>query len=74
MTYKLLFKQKKLILHLSLSLQGTQGVYVAAYKTNEFPAFFTETSGCKVLMLNSISVQCFLELHRSLFNKQNFLI
>ncbi|CAL5353944.1 unnamed protein product [Camellia sinensis] len=25
----------------------TQGVCVAAYKTNEFPAFFTETSGCK---------------------------
>ncbi|PIA26482.1 hypothetical protein AQUCO_09300059v1 [Aquilegia coerulea] len=26
----------------------TQGVTVAAYKTDQFPAFFTETSGCKV--------------------------
>lgn len=64
MTYKLLlFKKKKLILHLSLSLQETQGVCVAAYKTNEFPAFFTEASGCKVLLFNSNSVQWFLELH-----------
>uniref|UniRef100_A0A0E0AXB3 Pseudouridine-5'-phosphate glycosidase n=1 Tax=Oryza glumipatula TaxID=40148 RepID=A0A0E0AXB3_9ORYZ len=29
-------------------IQETQGVTVAAYKTNEFPAFFTEVSGCKV--------------------------
>ncbi|XP_057249119.1 pseudouridine-5'-phosphate glycosidase-like [Beta vulgaris subsp. vulgaris] len=28
--------------------QETQGVCVAGYGTNEFPAFFTETSGCKV--------------------------
>ncbi|XP_074315634.1 pseudouridine-5'-phosphate glycosidase-like [Silene latifolia] len=26
----------------------THGVCVAGYRTNEFPAFFTETSGCKV--------------------------
>jgi pseudouridine-5'-phosphate glycosidase len=31
-----------------LHWQETQGVTVAAYKTNEFPAFFTEVSGCKV--------------------------
>jgi pseudouridine-5'-phosphate glycosidase len=49
-------------LHFLSSLQETQGVCVAAYKTNEFPAFFTETSGCKVLM---VSEKCFLELHCS---------
>ncbi|XP_043723053.1 pseudouridine-5'-phosphate glycosidase isoform X2 [Telopea speciosissima] len=32
----------------TLEYLETQGVTVAAYKTNEFPAFFTETSGCKV--------------------------
>ncbi|KAL7174287.1 hypothetical protein ACSBR2_033530 [Camellia fascicularis] len=31
----------------TLEYLETQGVCVAAYKTNEFPAFFTETSGCK---------------------------
>ncbi|KAI4353559.1 hypothetical protein L6164_002498 [Bauhinia variegata] len=32
----------------TLEYLETQGVCVAAYKTNEFPAFFTESSGCKV--------------------------
>nr|XP_023924234.1 uncharacterized protein LOC112035633 isoform X2 [Quercus suber] len=32
----------------TLEYLETQGVCVAAYKTDEFPAFFTETSGCKV--------------------------
>ncbi|XP_040991853.1 pseudouridine-5'-phosphate glycosidase isoform X2 [Juglans microcarpa x Juglans regia] len=32
----------------TLEYLETQGVCVATYKTNEFPAFFTETSGCKV--------------------------
>ncbi|KAL5707036.1 pseudouridylate synthase [Ranunculus cassubicifolius] len=32
----------------TLEYLETQGVTVAAYKTHEFPAFFTETSGCKV--------------------------
>ncbi|KAB2606240.1 pseudouridine-metabolizing bifunctional protein C1861.05-like [Pyrus ussuriensis x Pyrus communis] len=32
----------------TLEYLETQGVCVAAYRTNEFPAFFTETSGCKV--------------------------
>ncbi|KAK9692303.1 hypothetical protein RND81_09G254900 [Saponaria officinalis] len=32
----------------TLEYLETQGVCVAGYKTNEFPAFFTETSGCKV--------------------------
>ncbi|XP_007015188.2 PREDICTED: pseudouridine-5'-phosphate glycosidase [Theobroma cacao] len=32
----------------TLEYLETQGVCVGAYKTNEFPAFFTETSGCKV--------------------------
>ncbi|KAJ0021247.1 hypothetical protein Pint_30895 [Pistacia integerrima] len=32
----------------TLEYLETQGVCVAAYKTHEFPAFFTETSGCKV--------------------------
>lgn len=32
----------------SVELQETQGVCVAGYKTDEFPAFFSETSGCKV--------------------------
>ncbi|KAK9084591.1 hypothetical protein Sjap_025002 [Stephania japonica] len=32
----------------TLEFLETQGVCVAAYKTHEFPAFFTETSGCKV--------------------------
>lgn len=31
----------------TLEYLETQGVCVAAYKTNEFPAFFTESSGCK---------------------------
>lgn len=31
------------------SVQETQGVCVATYRTNEFPAFFTESSGCKVV-------------------------
>ncbi|GLT50721.1 hypothetical protein SLA2020_241870 [Shorea laevis] len=32
----------------TLEYLETQGVCVAAYKTHEFPAFFTERSGCKV--------------------------
>lgn len=32
----------------TLEYLETQGVTVAAYRTNEFPAFFTETSGCQV--------------------------
>lgn len=32
----------------TLEYLETQGVCVAAYKTNEFPAFFTASSGCKV--------------------------
>ncbi|KAL5764646.1 hypothetical protein ACOSQ2_017240 [Xanthoceras sorbifolium] len=32
----------------TLEYLETQGVCVAAYKTHEFPAFFTESSGCKV--------------------------
>ncbi|KAG8047738.1 hypothetical protein GUJ93_ZPchr0008g11838 [Zizania palustris] len=32
----------------TLEYLETQGVTVAAYRTNEFPAFFTEASGCKV--------------------------
>lgn len=32
----------------TLEYLETQGVSVATYKTNEFPAFFTESSGCKV--------------------------
>ena len=31
-----------------LKIQETQGICVAAYQTNEFPAFFTERSGCEV--------------------------
>nr|GMD21807.1 Pseudouridine-5'-phosphate glycosidase [Ipomoea batatas] len=31
----------------TLEYLETQGVCVAAYQTNEFPAFFTEASGCK---------------------------
>uniref|UniRef100_N1QTA8 Pseudouridine-5'-phosphate glycosidase n=1 Tax=Aegilops tauschii TaxID=37682 RepID=N1QTA8_AEGTA len=40
----------KSILDIARTLEHleTQGVTVAAYRTNEFPAFFTETSGCKV--------------------------
>ncbi|VAH86996.1 unnamed protein product [Triticum turgidum subsp. durum] len=40
----------KSILDIARTLEylETQGVTVAAYRTNEFPAFFTETSGCKV--------------------------
>ncbi|KAK3004789.1 hypothetical protein RJ639_019922 [Escallonia herrerae] len=34
----------------TLEYLETQGVCVAAYATNEFPAFFTDKSGCKVLM------------------------
>ncbi|KAF7120119.1 hypothetical protein RHSIM_Rhsim13G0216600 [Rhododendron simsii] len=33
----------------TLEYLETQGVCVAAYQTDEFPSFFTETSGCKVL-------------------------
>lgn len=32
----------------TLEYLETQGVTVAAYRTNEFPAFFTESSGCQV--------------------------
>uniref|UniRef100_K4AFI7 Pseudouridine-5'-phosphate glycosidase n=1 Tax=Setaria italica TaxID=4555 RepID=K4AFI7_SETIT len=32
----------------TLEYLETQGVTVAAYRTNEFPAFFTEISGCQV--------------------------
>ncbi|KAI3898512.1 hypothetical protein MKW92_041629 [Papaver armeniacum] len=32
----------------TLEYLETQGVTVASYKTHEFPAFFTETSGCQV--------------------------
>uniref|UniRef100_A0A2P2KQ73 Uncharacterized protein MANES_15G112800 n=1 Tax=Rhizophora mucronata TaxID=61149 RepID=A0A2P2KQ73_RHIMU len=32
----------------TLEYLETQGVCVATYQTNEFPAFFTERSGCKV--------------------------
>lgn len=32
----------------TLEYLETQGVCVAAYRTNEFPSFFSETSGCKV--------------------------
>ncbi|XP_068656389.1 pseudouridine-5'-phosphate glycosidase [Aristolochia californica] len=32
----------------TLEYLETQGVTVAAYKTREFPAFFTESSGCEV--------------------------
>ncbi|KAH7653731.1 Pseudouridine-5'-phosphate glycosidase protein [Dioscorea alata] len=32
----------------TLEFLETQGVTVAAYKTHEFPAFFTESSGCKI--------------------------
>ncbi|KAK6936958.1 Pseudouridine-5'-phosphate glycosidase [Dillenia turbinata] len=32
----------------TLEYLETQGVCVAGYRTNEFPAFFTERSGCKV--------------------------
>ncbi|KAE8663796.1 THO complex subunit 7-like protein isoform 1 [Hibiscus syriacus] len=32
----------------TLEYLETQGVCVAAYKTNEFPSFFTQTSGCKI--------------------------
>eukprot|EP00262_Sarcandra_glabra_P014480 TRINITY_DN4246_c0_g1_i1.p1 TRINITY_DN4246_c0_g1~~TRINITY_DN4246_c0_g1_i1.p1 ORF type:complete len:346 (-),score=75.13 TRINITY_DN4246_c0_g1_i1:106-1143(-) len=32
----------------TLEYLETQGVTVAAYRTEEFPAFFTEASGCKV--------------------------
>ncbi|XP_027335290.1 uncharacterized protein LOC113849507 isoform X5 [Abrus precatorius] len=35
----------------TLEYLETLGVCVAAYKTNEFPAFFTESSGCKVKCL-----------------------
>ncbi|KAH9790071.1 Indigoidine synthase A family protein [Citrus sinensis] len=35
----------------TLEYLETHGVCVAAYKTNEFPAFFTETSGSKQLFL-----------------------
>ncbi|KAF2595354.1 hypothetical protein F2Q70_00042678 [Brassica cretica] len=37
----------ELSFHRSSSLIMTQEVYVAVYKSDEFPAFFTEKSGCK---------------------------
>lgn len=47
-----MFKSQQLRVSLhkscSLTMQETQEVYVAAYKSDEFPAFFTEKSGCKV--------------------------
>ncbi|KAH0987653.1 hypothetical protein GBA52_014830 [Prunus armeniaca] len=43
----------------TLEYLETQGVCVAAYRTNEFPSFFSETSGCKVLMVNSLS-KCYV--------------
>ncbi|KAE8687190.1 Detected protein of unknown function [Hibiscus syriacus] len=38
----------------TLEYLETQGVCVAAYKTNEFPAFFTQTSGCKISKRGSV--------------------
>ncbi|CAN4080841.1 unnamed protein product [Withania somnifera] len=38
----------------TLEYLETQRVTVAAYKTDEFPAFFTQTSGCKVHILSLI--------------------
>ncbi|KAA3456377.1 plastidial lipoyltransferase 2-like [Gossypium australe] len=40
----------------TLEYLETQGVCVAAYKTNEFPAFFTETSGCKRYFFGAVAV------------------
>ncbi|GLJ40657.1 hypothetical protein SUGI_0839490 [Cryptomeria japonica] len=37
----------------TLEYLETQGVAVVAYKTEEFPAFFTQKSGCKVSCVNS---------------------
>ncbi|KAB1202897.1 Pseudouridine-5'-phosphate glycosidase [Morella rubra] len=54
----------------TLEYLESQGVCVATYKTDEFPAFFTETSGCKVLIRSNlfgshISYSCIV-----LFNKE----
>lgn len=42
----------------TLEYLETQGVSVATYKTNEFPAFFTESSGCKVPCRVDTPEQC----------------
>lgn len=44
--------------HTYFIMQETQGVCVATYKTNEFPAFFTEKSGCKVCQICFLSKIC----------------
>nr|GMC79520.1 pseudouridine-metabolizing bifunctional protein C1861.05 [Ipomoea batatas] len=44
-----MFKEARVVEEFLAKVDGkeTQGVCVAAYQTNEFPAFFTEASGCK---------------------------
>ncbi|KAJ6823685.1 uncharacterized protein M6B38_127500 [Iris pallida] len=50
----------------TLEFLETQGVTVAAYKTNEFPAFFTEVSGCKVPCRLDSPEECAKLIHSSL--------
>ncbi|KAG5005622.1 hypothetical protein JHK85_024164 [Glycine max] len=52
----------------TLEYLETLGVCVAAYKTNEFPAFFTESSGCKVSCRVDTPEDC-----ASLIGKENNL-
>nr|GMD23370.1 Pseudouridine-5'-phosphate glycosidase [Ipomoea batatas] len=49
----------------TLEYLETQGVCVAAYRTNEFPAFFTEASGCKVHKRPDIRHNCTFFLYAS---------
>ncbi|CAL9186182.1 unnamed protein product [Musa hybrid cultivar] len=50
----------------TLEYLETQGVTVAAYKTNEFPAFFSGTSGCKVPCRVDTPEQCARLIHANL--------
>ncbi|THU50671.1 hypothetical protein C4D60_Mb06t22760 [Musa balbisiana] len=50
----------------TLEYLETQGVTVATYKTNEFPAFFSGTSGCKVPCRVDTPEQCARLIHANL--------
>lgn len=50
----------------TLEFLETQGVTVASYQTSEFPAFFSESSGCKVSCRLDSPEECARLIHRNL--------
>ncbi|KVI08033.1 Indigoidine synthase A-like protein [Cynara cardunculus var. scolymus] len=64
----------------TLEYMETQGVCVVSYKTDDFPAFFTEKSGCKSMPLRAVKARLVpldqrpLEVNRKLDLKSGILI